>query len=69
MIYLGLKDSSRKLVVNYAISFVINLYLILLTCVKYSMEQRLNIPSNDASGAIVYSGSARVINGATLLSW
>ena len=25
---LGLKDSSRKLVVNYAISFVINLYLI-----------------------------------------
>ena len=31
---LGLKDSSRKLVANYVISFVINLYLILHACVK-----------------------------------
>ena len=31
---LGLKDSSRKLVASYAISFVISLYLILHTCVQ-----------------------------------
>ena len=30
---LGLKDSSRKLVVSYAINFIISLYLILHTCV------------------------------------
>ena len=39
--YLGLKDSSRKLVVNYAISFVISLYLILHACVKHLIEQLL----------------------------
>jgi len=27
------------------------------------------VPSNDASGAIAYNGSARVINRATLLVW
>jgi len=30
-------DSSRKLVVNYAISFIINLYLILHTGIKHSI--------------------------------
>ena len=34
MDWLGLKDSSRKLVVSYAISFVISLYLILHACVQ-----------------------------------
>ena len=31
---LGLKDSCRKLVASYAISFVISLYLILHACVQ-----------------------------------
>jgi len=31
---LGLKDSSRKLVANYAISFIISLYLILQTYIQ-----------------------------------
>ena len=35
---LGLKNSSRKLVVNYVISFVISLYLILNACVQTSDE-------------------------------
>ena len=34
MDYLGLKDSSCKLVTSCAISFVISLYLILHTCVQ-----------------------------------
>ena len=41
MSYLGLKDSSHKLIINYVISFIISLYLILHTCIKHLMEQRL----------------------------
>ena len=43
---LGLKNSSRKLVVNYVISFIINLYLILYTYGKYSLGQRLKLRPN-----------------------
>ena len=34
MAWLGLKDSSHKLVTDYAISFVISLYLILYVCIQ-----------------------------------
>jgi hypothetical protein len=36
---LGLIDLSHKLVSNYAINFIISLYLILQISVKYSMWQ------------------------------
>ena len=53
------KDSSRKVIVNYAISFVISLYLILHACVKHSMEQRLkfrrdNQPPPNSSANLFY---------------
>ena len=46
MDYLGLKDSSNKLVVSCVINFVISLYLILHACIQtFDVTEFLGVPA------------------------